>query len=74
MLAVNSALGLYYYIKIIATMFVPYSPEQGNQERLSPSFYIVSGVTLAILTLLLVWIGVNPDPIIVLIQAMGRLE
>jgi NADH-quinone oxidoreductase subunit N len=74
MLAVNSAIGLYYYIKIIATMFMPYESSQTNEDQLSPSVYIVSGVTLAILTLLLVWIGVNPDPIMVLIQGMGGLE
>ena len=69
MLAVNSALGLYYYIKIIATMFE--QREAGEEEpidQLHPSVYIVSGVTMALLTILLVWIGVAPGGILVLIQ------
>ena len=74
MLAVNSAIGLYYYIKIIAAMFMPVETGEDATNRLNPSVYIVSGVTLAILTLLLVWIGVNPDPIMVLIQGMGGLK
>lgn len=73
-LAVNSAIGLYYYIKIIATMFMPFESAQAPEDRLNPSIYVVSGVTLAILTLLLVWIGVNPNAVLVLIQNMGGLD
>lgn len=67
-LAINSVIGLYYYLKIIATMFE--QPEVVNtpSDRLHPSIYIVSGLTVAILTLLLIWIGVHPDPIMALIQ------
>ena len=75
MLAVNSALGLYYYIKIIATMFE--QREAGEEEsidQLHPSIYIVSGVTMALLTILLVWIGVAPGGILVLIQSMVVLN
>jgi NADH-quinone oxidoreductase subunit N len=64
MLAVNSALGLYYYIKIIATMFE--QREAGVEEssdQLHPSIYIVSGVTMGVLTILLVWIGVAPGTV-----------
>lgn len=64
MLAVNSALGLYYYIKIIATMFE--QREAGVEEstdQLHPSIYIVSGVTMGLLTILLVWIGVAPGTV-----------
>lgn len=64
MLAVNSALGLYYYIKIIATMFE--QKEAGVEEpddQLHPSIYIVSGVTMGLLTILLVWIGVAPGTV-----------
>jgi NADH-quinone oxidoreductase subunit N len=74
-LAVNSALGLYYYIKIIATMFEKH--EAGQEERsdqLNPSIYIVSGVTMALLTVLLVWIGIAPGDILALIQSMVVLN
>ena len=75
MLAINSALGLYYYIKIIATMFE--QREAGAEEpvdQLNPSIYIVSGVTMALLTILLVWIGVAPGGILVLIQSIVFLN
>ena len=51
--------------------------EEGEEEpadQLHPSVYIVSGVTLAILTLLLVWIGVHPNAIMVLIQELVVLN
>lgn len=70
MLAVNSAIGLYYYIKIIATMVERYEGEREPTDQLHPSIYIVSGVTMAILTLLLIWIGVLPNVIMELIQEL----
>jgi NADH-quinone oxidoreductase subunit N len=70
MLAVNSAIGLYYYIKIIATMVERYEGGREPADQLHPSVYIVSGVTMAILTLLLIWIGVLPNSIMVLIQEL----
>ena len=70
MLAVNSAIGLYYYIKIIATMVERYEGGREPADQLHPSVYIVSGVTMAILTLLLIWIGVLPNAIMVLIQEL----
>ena len=70
MLAVNSALGLYYYIKIISTMLERYEAEQPETDQLHPSIYIVSGVTMSILTVLLVWIGIQPNTIMVLIQEL----
>ena len=69
-LAINSALGLYYYIKIIATMLERYESERPETEQLHPSIYIVSGVTMSILTVLLVWIGIQPNTIMVLIQEL----
>ena len=60
MLAVNSAIGLYYYIKIIAVMFER-REDQEPIDSLRPSAYIVSGVTLSILVGLLLWVGVYPE-------------
>lgn len=75
MLALNSAIGLYYYIKVIATMFEQHEAgEEEPADQLHPSVYIVSGVTMAVLTLLLVWIGVSPNTIMVIIKDMVVLN
>jgi NADH-quinone oxidoreductase subunit N len=61
MLALNSAIGLYYYIRIIAVMFERHEGEEEPADMLHPSVYIVSGVTMAILVALLLWVGIYPE-------------
>ncbi|MEX1240585.1 MAG: NADH-quinone oxidoreductase subunit N [Cyclobacteriaceae bacterium] len=61
MLALNSAIGLYYYIKIIAVMFESHEGEPEPVGQLHPAAYIVSGVTLSILVGLLLWVGIYPE-------------
>jgi NADH-quinone oxidoreductase subunit N len=71
MLALNSAIGLYYYIRIIAVMFE--RREEGAEEpsdRLDPAVYVVSGVTLGLLVVLLLWVGVYPQGIMNVIQSL----
>jgi hypothetical protein len=45
-----------------------YEPEKQQQDQLHPSIYIISGVTMSILTLLLLWIGIQPSALMVLIR------
>jgi NADH-quinone oxidoreductase subunit N len=61
MLALNSAIGLYYYIKIMAVMFEKPDSDEEPVGRLHPSVYIVSGVTLGLLVSLLLWVGIHPE-------------
>ncbi|GAB3200199.1 NADH-quinone oxidoreductase subunit N [Pontibacter aydingkolensis] len=67
MLALNSVIGLYYYIKIIAVMF--YQTNAGRERQaLHPSAYLVSGITIALLAVLLVYVGVYPTSLMQLIE------
>ncbi len=68
MLAVNSALGLYYYIRIIAVMFERVEHKEHSEGVLNPISYIVSGVTLTILVGLLIWVGIYPQWIVEVIK------
>jgi NADH-quinone oxidoreductase subunit N len=61
MLALNSAIGLYYYIKIIAVMFERHEEGEEEPEQLHPSVYIISGVTMGVLVALLLWVGIYPE-------------
>ena len=67
-LVVTSTIGLYYYLRIIVAMFVhqPDTKDTGPPTHLS----LPGALTLAALTVLLVWIGVVPAPVINLIQAV----
>lgn len=67
-LVVTSTIGLYYYLRITVAMFVhaPGTRATGPLSGLS----LPGTLTLATLTVLLVWLGVVPTPLINLIQAM----
>ncbi len=73
-LAVNSVIGLFYYIKIIATMFEYVEGEAEPTSRLRPTAYIVSGVTMTILALLLLWLGAYPEGMMTLIRNFAALN
>lgn len=68
-LIVNSVIGLYYYIKLMAVMFDQQQEEKPSQE-LHPLVYIVSSITLAVLALSLFWIGVSPEGMVALIRSV----
>ncbi|HTE31360.1 MAG TPA: NADH-quinone oxidoreductase subunit N [Chryseolinea sp.] len=68
-LVINSVIGLYYYIKLVAVMFDKKQDPRPLQD-LHPLVYIVSSVTLAILALSLFWIGINPEGMMVLIRSV----
>ena len=67
-LVVTSTIGLYYYLRITVAMFV-LPPD--TKAAVSPTPLPLPGVlTLATLTVLLVWLGVVPAPVIDLIQTV----
>jgi NADH-quinone oxidoreductase subunit N len=70
MLALNSAIGLYYYIRIIAAMFERHEGEEEPADQLHPSVYIISGVTMGLLVALLLWVGIYPQAIMNIIQSL----
>lgn len=65
LLAVNSIIGLFYYIRIVAVMFEP-----AEARGVRPVGYVGSVATLFILALLLVWFGINPQGMIGLIRGL----
>jgi NADH-quinone oxidoreductase subunit N len=69
-LAVASAIGLFYYLRIVVAIFS--APEaEAESERPAPArvpLTFMAGLALAVLTLLLVWLGVYPAPMIDFIQ------
>jgi NADH-quinone oxidoreductase subunit N len=70
-LVVSSAIGLYYYLRIVVTMYLqPLAGQEGQpQPAAAPALSAAGGAVLAVLTLLLVWLGVYPAPLLAAIQA-----
>ncbi len=66
-LIINSALGVYYYLRVTVEMFSNVE-EQQAQALLKPKVGIFSGILLAVLTVALVWLGVYPTGLIESIQ------
>jgi NADH-quinone oxidoreductase subunit N len=65
-LLVNSAIGLFYYLRIIAVMFVR-EPEPGVTL---PARLLTGGLVLAALFVILICLGVYPTPLLEMIQAI----
>jgi NADH-quinone oxidoreductase subunit N len=69
-LVLTSTIGLFYYLRVVVTMYMPAPPA----ERVPAGPAVVSlggGLVLGVLTLLLVWFGVYPAPLIHWIQIAG---
>jgi NADH-quinone oxidoreductase subunit N len=63
-LVLTSVIGIYYYLRIISTLFAE-APAVGARERpLHPFFYTATYATLIVLILLLIFIGVSPGIVI----------
>ncbi|WP_207513803.1 NADH-quinone oxidoreductase subunit N [Longitalea luteola] len=63
-LVLTSVIGLYYYLRIISTLFAspPLSP--AKEKSLHPLFYAATYTSLVVLMFLLAWLGIFPGFII----------
>jgi NADH-quinone oxidoreductase subunit N len=66
-LVINSAIGLFYYLRIIVVMFAYHDWEKTYSARSLP---VTGGVVLVVLAVLLIWLGVYPMPLIEMIHSM----
>jgi NADH-quinone oxidoreductase subunit N len=69
-LAVGSAIGIYYYLRVLITLYQrPIETDAPALPRITPAVRL----TLGSLTVALLWFGVYPTPLVELIRvAMGR--
>lgn len=75
-LVIGSAIGLFYYLRIIAAMAASVSAGSVEPQSIATTRTpaAVTGWTLAALTLLLLWLGIAPAPLMRLLQAtVGHL-
>ncbi len=64
-LVINSVIGLFYYLRIVVVMF---SPEAGDEQEAKRAISHTESVVLASLSILLVWLGVYPGPLLDIIK------
>ena len=72
-LVLSSTIGLYYYLRILVAIYAQDTePRPSVSPPSTPAVPLSSGLTLAALTLLLIWLGTAPASLIHLIQTMTR--
>jgi NADH-quinone oxidoreductase subunit N len=70
-LVVSSVFGLYYYLRIVVAMYSGLHEEAAAPvSSLVPALSASGGFVLAVLTLLLVWVGVYPATLLQIIQRL----
>src|SRR5260370_40015418 len=62
-LVVTSAIGLYYYLRIVVALY-----SQEEHASATHSLPRAGAATLAILTVLLIWLGIYPAPLLYVIR------
>jgi NADH-quinone oxidoreductase subunit N len=67
-LVVSSAIGLYYYSRIIVAMFL--QSTEGKEAVAAPALTLSGGAALAILAMALFWLGVFPTPLLEMIRSV----
>jgi len=69
----TSVIGLFYYLRLIAAMFG--SPEAPREElRGRRAGFEAAAAVLGVLTILVIWLGVYPSPLIELIRRSAALS
>lgn len=65
-LVVTSGIGIYYYLRIVAVVY-----EHPPTPAVEPSFAAADGFVLLLLTGLLLWFGIFPEPLLSVIRGAG---
>jgi NADH-quinone oxidoreductase subunit N len=69
-LVISSAIGLFYYLRVVVTMFSS-STEKAATPATTAPLPLSSGLALGGLLVLLIWLGVYPSPLIQFIQSLA---
>jgi NADH-quinone oxidoreductase subunit N len=67
LLAAGSAIGIYYYLRIVVTMAD--GEEHGGSGATEPRVPLAAGALLFGLLVLVVWLGVQPGPVLSAVES-----
>ncbi|HEX9014866.1 MAG TPA: proton-conducting transporter membrane subunit, partial [Chloroflexota bacterium] len=70
LLVLTSAVGLYFYLRVVVVMF---THSQHHVEAAMPRIRVSDGIVLAVVAVLLLVLGIYPDPLVSLIQTISLL-
>lgn len=66
-IVVNSAIGLFYYLRVVVALYS--APEKEAEGAAALTCSMPGAIALGLLTLLLLWLGIYPSPFVELVQA-----
>ncbi|MCC5834150.1 MAG: NADH-quinone oxidoreductase subunit N [Opitutales bacterium] len=69
-LAANSAIGLYYYLRIVIAMYQT-SDDPQSEDSTAPPFALIIGTVIGLLVLSIVWFGLHPESLNLWIRALS---
>lgn len=69
-LVINSAIGLFYYLRIVQVMFQAPDGESGDKATIISPLAPAGSIMLAVLLSSLVWLGIYPGPLIEIIRQL----
>jgi NADH-quinone oxidoreductase subunit N len=72
-LVLSSVIGLYYYLRIISTLFAAPPLTPAKERTLHPFFYAATYASLVVLMVLLAWLGIFPGFIVDNVQAFLKI-
>lgn len=67
-LVLTSVIGLFYYLRIISTLFASPQPAALKERTLHPFFYVATYASLVVLMILSGWLGVFPGFVVDLVR------
>ncbi len=70
-LLVTSGVSLYYYLRIVVVLFSRQEEEGPGSSPALAQIGLSDGLVLATMTILLVWLGIGPGPLLYLIHGIG---
>ena len=69
-LVITSVIGLFYYLRIISAMFAADSREPEGIAEPLPRLSLPGGSALVVLSAVLIWLGVYPQPLVAVIRSV----
>jgi NADH-quinone oxidoreductase subunit N len=76
-LVINSVIGLFYYLRIVVSLYTKSMPDNildNEEDVFGPSFSLPGVLSLSILLFLLIYIGINPGPLVNFIEKLMNIS
>lgn len=71
MVILGSAIALYYYLRVMITLYLPEPTARGNEEKNMHWSHLVATVVLLLIAMIVIFIGVYPSPLITISEFAG---